>query len=342
MSHGKTESAVDRLNRRLARLMGKKDPNSPIKTPSIPSNNKFTAIIFMMLLLLWGLTGIYYVPNESYGIILTNGKINKVVNGIDIGITFPFPFSDIINLDSSQNTLSLSSSSTESGILVSSEDGKLLDLNASLSFVISDPQKYYLNYYQENSDLNQKINWLMSAIVQDYFIHHSSQELMQSSTIITANEIRNLATMVLRNYGLQVNTFNIKSLQNISQVNASLPKNNKRVTPAEQIMLEATQYQTQKLAQTESMVSEFNKLLPQYQANKTAIVELMYYKMLSVVNSKIPTAESYPLLSLSESQFIQIESNSSGIYTQISKSSSNDNARVLDRSVNRQREFKDR
>lgn len=342
MSHGKTESAVDRLNRKLARLMGKKDPNSPIKTPLIPSNNKFTAIIFMMLLVLWGLTGIYYVPNESYGIILSNGKINKIVNGMDVGITFPFPFSDIINLDASKNTLSLSSSSNESGILVSSEDGKLLALNATLSFVISDPQKYYLNYYQENSELNQKINWLMAAIVQDYFIHNSSQKLMQSSTIVTANEIRNLATAVLRNYGLQVNTFNIKSLQNISQVNSSLPKKNKTVTPAEQIMIEATQYQTQKLAQTESMITEFNKLLPQYQANKTAIVELMYYKMLSVVNSKISTAESYPLLSLSESQFLQVENNTSGVYTQISKSSSNDNARILDRSVDRQREFKDR
>lgn len=343
MSHGKTESAVDRLNRKLAKLMGKKDPNSPIKTPSIPSNNKFTVIIITMLLVLWGLTGVYYVPNQSYGIILTNGKINQVINGMDIGVTFPFPFSDIVNLDSSENTLNLASSSNESGILAATEDGSVLNLNANLSFTISDPQKYYLNYYQENSDLNQKINWLMAAIVQDYFIHRQSQKLMQSSSIVTANEIRNLSMIVLRNYGLQINTFNIKSLQNISQAKASLPKKSNDLTPAKQIMTEAAQYQAQKLSQTESMVAEFNNLLPQYQANKTAIVELMYYKMLSQVNAKSSMAESFQLLKLSESEFLRIESNPSGVYSVTSsKSSTNDDVRAVDRNVDRQREFKDR
>lgn len=342
MSHGKTESAVDRLNQKLARLMGKKDPNSPIKTPSIPSNNKFTVIIITMLLVLWGLTGVYYVPNQSYGIILTNGKINQVISGMDIGVTFPFPFSDIVNLDSSENTLNLASSN-ESGVLAATEDGSVLNLNANLSFTISDPQKYYLNYYQENSDLNQKINWLMAAIIQDYFIHRTSQKLMQSSTIVTANEIRSLSMVILRNYGLQISTFNIKSLQNISQAKASLPKENNDITPTKQIMTEANQYQAQKLSQTESVVAEFNNLLPQYQANKTAIVELMYYKMLSQVSAKSSTAESFQLLKLSESQFLRIESNPSGVYSlMVSKSSTNDDVRAVDRGVDRQREFKDR
>lgn len=342
MSHGKTESAVDRLNRKLARLMGKKDPNSPIKTPSIPSNNKFTVIIITMLLVLWGLTGVYYVPNQSYGIILTNGKINQVISGMDIGVTFPFPFSDIVNLDSSENTLNLASSN-ESGVLAATEDGSVLNLNANLSFTISDPQKYYLNYYQENSDLNQKINWLMAAIIQDYFIHRTSQKLMQSSTIVTANEIRSLSMVILRNYGLQINTFNIKSLQNISQAKASLPKENNDIIPTKRIMTEANQYQAQKLSQTESMVAEFNNLLPQYQANKTAIVELMYYKMLSQVSAKSSTAESFQLLKLSESQFLRIESNPSGVYSLMgSKSNTSDDVRAVDRGVDRQREFKDR
>ena len=37
------------------------------------------------------------------------------------------------------------------------------------------------------------------------------------------------------------------------------------MTPAKQIMTEAAQYQAQKLSQTESMVAQFNNLLPQYQ-----------------------------------------------------------------------------
>lgn len=341
MSHGKTESAVDRLNRKLARLMGKKDPNRPINTPSIPSNNKFTLIIVTMLLVLWGLTGVYYVPNQNYGIILINGKVDQLITGMDVGVTYPFPFSDIVNLDASENTLNLASSSNESGILAVTEDGNMLNLNANLSFVIDDPQKYYLNYYQENSDLNQKINWLMAAIVQDYFIHHNSQQLMQSSTIVTANEIRSLSMLVLRNYGLKINAFNIKSLQNVSQIKASLPKKSNDLTPSKQIMAEAIQYQTQKSLETESMVAEFNNLLPQYQANKNAIVELMYYKMLSQISTKSLIVESYPLLNLSESQFLKIESSSGGVYLPSSKSSTDD-VRAVNRSVDRQREFKDR
>ena len=111
----------------------------------------------------------------------------------------------------------------------------------------------------------------MAAIVQDYFIHHNSQQLMQSSTIVTANEIRSLSMLVLRNYGLKINAFNIKSLQNVSQIKASLPKKSNDLTPSKQIMAEAIQYQTQKSLETESMVAEFNNLLPQYQTNKTLL-----------------------------------------------------------------------
>ena len=166
MSHGKidkdpqnNDGLVERLNRVLARLMGKKPANrAPKVAPVVPSNRRFILIVVGMIVLLWGLTGIYYIPEDNYGLIFRNGKITHSVKGMDLGITLPYPLSNVETLDAGINNLSIGK---ESGNLfqLTTQDNQTLQLTAELSYTIIDPQKYYTSYYQETSDLNQKIAW---------------------------------------------------------------------------------------------------------------------------------------------------------------------------------------
>lgn len=347
MSHGKidkdpqnNDGLVERLNRVLARLMGKKPANrAPKVAPVVPSNRRFILIVVGMIVLLWGLTGIYYIPEDNYGLIFRNGKITHSVKGMDLGITLPYPLSNVETLDAGINNLSIGK---ESGNLfqLTTQDNQTLQLTAELSYTIIDPQKYYTSYYQETSDLNQKIAWLVMANTQKYFLHYNRVELLNASSIVLANEIRQQSTQQLASYGLQLDKFNILTLQSIgnlpsvSAASESSPASQNLPLSAK-LMQQALSYQQTSQAKTESMMLEYKQLLPQYRANKSAIVELIYYKMLSSIPAE-STAESYPLLKLTQEQFMRLIQNPTQNLSSIGADSRSD-IRAVDRSVNRQR-----
>lgn len=307
------ESVIDRLNRGLARLMGKKSsqPNDSQPPSKIPSNNRFIGIIFIMLVILWGLTGVYYVPEGSYGLILQNGKLSKVVKGLQAGMTLPFPFSDVIALDATSSSIYFGKASESTPFQVITSDEHILDASGEVSYHLSNPQQYFMTYYQENSDLDLRVNWLTKTIVQDYFLHRNSSDLLRSGNIVSSNEIRNLADKILANYGIELDKFNLISLHDVTKSAASTTPNLASIESLplnSQIIQEATNYSQARSLETESMVAEFNQFLPQYRSNNKMIAELMYYKMLSEIPAE-SSVSNYRLLALSLAQFSALSKN---------------------------------
>lgn len=346
MSHGKIDNnpekndgLVERLNRILARLMGKKPVNqAPKPNSTVPSNRKFILIVIGMIVLLWGLTGVYYIPDDNYGLIFRNGKIIKDVKGVSFGVTLPYPLSDVETLDATTNNLSIGKESTNL-FQLNTKDNYTLQLVGELSYSITNPQKYYLNYYQETSDLDQKIAWLLMANTQKYFLQHTRSELLNASSIVLANEIRQQTEQQIQTYGLSLGKFSILTLQNIAATSTGIlvesgvnAANNNSLNS--KIIQQAYNYQQATQDETESLVAEYKGLLPQYHANKPAIVELVYYKMLS----NIPSAqvESYPLLELTQEQFVALVQNPA--ISLDSAAGNRDDIRAVNRSVRRQRD----
>lgn len=342
MSHGKIDNnpekndgLVERLNRILARLMGKKPVNqAPKLNSTVPSNRKFIFIVIGMIVLLWGLTGVYYIPDGNYGLIFRNGKIVQDVKGVSFGVTLPYPLSNVETLDATTNNLSIGKESTNL-FQLSTKDNYTLQLVGELSYSITNPQKYYLNYYQETSDLDQKIAWLLMANTQKYFLQHTRSELLNASSIVLANEIRQQTEQQIQNYGLSLSKFSILTLQNMTNSSPNISAesaNNSSLNS--KILQQAYNYQQATQDETESLVAEYKGLLPQYHANKSAIVELVYYKMLSM----IPNAqtESYPLLQLTQEQFMTLVQNPA--ISLDSAAGNRDDIRTVNRSVRRQRD----
>lgn len=353
------DNLVDRLNQRLARLMGKKNRQNPHKN-NIPSNSKFMLIIFGMIIFLWFLTGIYYVPNGNYGLILRQGRISKVVKGLQIGLTLPYPFVQVVLLDEETNGMTIGKNSSGQFYSVITSDDQRLNINAEITYRISDPQKFFINYYQDSIDLDQRVSWLAMAIIQDYMLHHQAENIIHSNTIVTENEIRKLSNKILANYGLEFSKFSITSLVNnnaragnpATVIESSSFTNNPVVTDSAanakqlpaldtELIKEAHRYQQSKAAETESVVTEFKRLLPQYQANKSTIAELMYYKMLSTIPNE-SSPESYPLLGLSLAQIKQAGSSYDHKLLLTDKPQQPDDIRMVIRNVNRERIYKDR
>lgn len=346
MNHGNTDNNyentfVERLNQRLARLMGKKSGREP-GFDSVPSNSKFMVIIFVMIVFLWFLTGVYYIPQGNYGLLLRQGKVSRVESGLAIGITLPYPFADVTLLDAGENNFSIGKLDSENFKLITA-DNQQLALRAEITYKIADPYKFYANYYQDNVNLDQRVSWLAMAISQDYILHHQSSTLLQGSTIVTANEIRKLSNKIIKNYGLEFNKFAIASLVNVSKSTNAINVINSTAPLGAGLLAEAAKYQQEKMKQTQEIITEFNQILPQYRANKKAIVELIYYKMLSA----IPVESSpnlYPLLSMSMAQLLARQSGQVadlGLNRGSSQGLPKD-IRSVNRTVDRERMFKDR
>lgn len=338
------DSFVDKLNRFLARLMGKK-ANKPLPKHSnhpagVPSNFKFILIIIAMLAVLWGLTGVYFVPDASYGIILNNGKISKVVKGMDTGVSLPFPFSDVITLDASSNSVKFGKATESAAYLVLTADNRQLDVSGEIDYHIQNPQKYFLNYYQETSDLDQRVNSLSKTIIQDYFLHHDANEILHNSNTITGNEIRKTADAILNGYGLSIDKLSINSIKvavvaesnnaRLVATQAPVPAAGQSLTLAQQLLNQANLYSAAMQTQNKQWNTDFNQLLPQYRNNPKIVAELMYYKMLSNVPQAV---ESYPLLQLT---LPQLQSLGNAVSADGNFNLVNDNnPRLLNRNVNR-------
>lgn len=348
MSHGNLNNnssggIVDRLNGFLARLMGKKNnlPNNNSKKPlNTPSNSKFIVIVMLMGTFLWGLTGLYYVPDGYFGLIGQNGKIIKVVKGLSLGMAVPYPFSSLDVINSDDMSFSIGNES-ENSLTSITKDKQQMSLSIQVKYQVKDPTIYFKNFYQETSDDNLRMKWIVLATTQAYMQTKSASDLISSSKVIAANEIAVLTNKMLSKYGLNIIELNITNLRLVSHIESPVAIN---AAPSKvfnsgfgvQIINQAQLYAKNEASEVQSMNQQFNSLLPQYQANKQTIRELMYYKMLSSV--PIAHAESYQLLSLTESQFVQMamvgQKSVSGLF--------NYESRDHIRSVVRERIFQDR
>lgn len=336
-----SKSRVDRLNELLARLMGKKSSSQNLqkKSPKPASNGKFTIIVLFMLGFLWVLTGVYYIPQDTYGLIMDRGRITKLVNGITVGISKPYPFSNSVLIDASENNLSIGKDDDK--FMVASSDLRNLQFNLDVTYKIVDPKIYYTKFYQEIYDSNERIKWIIMASFEQYVHSLTSTQTFDMSRVILANEAGMAAKKELATYGIEVAKINIKDLQELPiapDVDESAVTENNQSKITQTIVSEAQNYAYNKQHSAESLTTEFKSLLPQYKTNPQIVQELLYYKMLSAI--PVPQKE-YKLLNLTESQFYDV-ANSGSLTDESGQSSSNNiRERRFSRVVDRERSFKD-
>ena len=347
MNHGKidkekAQTTLDKWNNAIARILGKKNKEPSDKNKMPTSDRKFGLIVVGMVVFLWLLTGIYYIPRNTYGIIMHNGKAISAKSGIAIGIDYPYPFSDIAIIDNVNSSLSIGKVENDQFLIVS-KNNKSLQVIIEVVYRISDPIKYFINHYQENIDLKELIKGQTQSLIQSYIVSKNSDELLAGSTIVIANDIRKYGESQLSNFGIKIEKMALIKLSNpdILRPSEKLSSASNHTDPADQIIKEANQYQTYVRADLESQLREFNQLLPQYKSNPNAIAQLMYYKMLSSIPQPESATPDFSLLQGSLDEFknkISQGNWSNHAQNDIAES----DVRRLDRSVDREREFKGR
>lgn len=338
------ESSLDRVNNFLARLMGKKNKqlnNSKMPKNNAPSDSKFVLIIVFVILVLWALTGLYYIPKDSIGIISYNGRVAKVVNGMEVGVTRPFPFSDMTIIDNDNTAFSIGKESDNQFTIVSSDD-KNMRVIAEVDYSFKDPALYFQNLYQDDTDLASQLNWITQSYIQKHLNAYTESEITVASKLIIANEISSAMNQDLNKNGIAIVRLNLISLTSENNTIIESPTTS---SFAESIIVEANNYAHDKAQQTKAMSADYYNLLAQYKANSKLVEDLLYYRMLSQIAESSNQESSYALLNISKADFLSLANNNVLPQT-LTKNNNvqqgNNNPRALERDVVRERTFLDR
>lgn len=324
MSHGNPkkntgpgmDAFIERLNQKIARLLGKKSKH-PLAPPDKTSDGGFALIVFVVALLLWGVTGFYYLGENQSGVILTNGSITDVVKGIKVGFVWPYPFGNIEIIDTNiSNLLKISKDDIGSdGYVVLSNDLVPIKIDAKFSYQVTNPQLLFLNVLQKNDNLDEMVRFAIWQKLHAYISHNSQNNVARDNLTVMAGLVRDDANIRLANSGIKVVKLEINSLSypnnNVNEtneeaaidqtesnaavaVNANISSNQPAIVV--QLLMEANKYKDDIYTQTKVNIDKFNQLLPEYKRDPDGIAEQMYFDMLAFVPRHSPN--QYQLLNL--------------------------------------------
>lgn len=301
------DATIERINKKIAKILGKKNNNSPKSGNT--SNKTFIIIIISMLLLLWFSTGFYYLSDKQSGIVITNGKITKIINGIKVGFVLPYPFSDIEIIDTGvSDFIKISKDDALDNYTTLSKDLVPVGINAKFSYQVIDPKLLFLNILQKNDNLNDVVKFQIWQELHSEIAKNNKDDIARKNLTVMSSDVKSAVNQNLTNLGivvvkLQIDMINYSggnmSVETINKATASAPIVADKVpldmpSIAVKVLDAANKYRADKMSETELNINKFNQLLPQYLQNPEGIAEQMYYDMLEKV--PIKKDDDYQLL----------------------------------------------
>lgn len=321
------DEAVKRLNKKISRILGKKNNN--LRPNRKVSNFTFSLILFIVTILFWLSTALYYVKDGYNALLIKNGEIVNEVHGMKVGLFYPFPFGQIELFDANASQLIDLDDIGKSTFYTASN--KAVKLDVHFSYLINNPKLAFEQVIQNQDNLNE--------FVANYVYIYTAQSVIKENEFksvnhtVFANTIRETINKKLSQYGLSIAKLNIYQESGNTIVSQ---KTNAYSNPlAEQIILEADDYKKNLALDTSAEIEHYNTLHAEYVKNKNAVIEQMYYDTLMVIPES--SNNSYKLLDMSLSEFLKQNSTVS-MMNNIS-SNTNGRGRKLDRDFTRQRHF---
>jgi membrane protease subunit HflK len=326
------DEIINNLNKKIGLLLGKTRNSSP---PKQTSNLNFSLIILCFTVLLWLSTGFYYLADNQYGLIFSNGRLISVENGMHVGFTKPFPFGDIQFLDNNVSDYIDLNKNNFNGhnLVVLSRDLHPLKIDAKFNYQIVNPQLVYTKLMLQNTSIDKILVVKVKNEIRSYLTGFSLDEITQQNLTILANEIKDSINKNLAVYGVKIIKLNINSIVS-DVINPTIATNNSEPLMAQQLLQQANLYKQNKLSQTKVEINQFNQLLPQYKKNPKAIVEQMYFDALEAIPMQ---HVEYSLLELNLSELLQKSEQTPAIVNNNISSSPALRSRNFSREVNRVR-----
>lgn len=203
---------IEKLNGFFSLILGKKNGQKQNQQKKLGSTTSFNIIVLLSILLLWVVTGFYYIADNQFGIILHSGRVVAVKYGSTVGLTYPYPFGDVVVLDKAQSGI-VNTDESEDNILLS-RDLAAFDISSNFSYKVTDAKKLYTKYVQDPDDWDTQVIWQVQSALHDFVANQNESSLLTVSLTELSTAIKQKLKNSLDNeYGIDITSFNLVSIK---------------------------------------------------------------------------------------------------------------------------------
>jgi membrane protease subunit HflK len=328
------DDKIDKLNRKIARLLGKKGNAKPLENNNsnnggngnndggVISNRTYAIVMLMCVLLLWLATGVYYVGENTYGLVMVDGQIKKVVTGPAVGVNMPIPLGGVVLVDGAATSMKgIGLSEMNGGYVALSKDLVPLELVGQYSFKVVNSQLMYNNLEITPQNIENTVKFNLLAATHRVLAKQDYASLKMANLTILAKDIVDNANNQLIKDGLTLVKLNINRLhlaaytETTSTLADDTSLDSQLTTKvADNLINEARSYRQDQLAKLQVTASNYNQLLKEYDNKPEAVAQQMYYDTLAYLASNSAcTKYTYLFLNLSQlaTQINQINASTS-------------------------------
>lgn len=278
---GQQSLNLDNIFSKLSDLLGKvgSGGGNSGNGPSSAIGGRLFAIIVVIAVAIWGLSGFYTIKEGELGVITRFGQVQPVMVGP--GLNWKPTFIDSVKPVNTKAVRGLAAS----GVMLTSDEN-VVRVEMNVQYQVADPIKYLFRVTNADNSLSQATDSALRSVIGKYTM---DKILTQGRTIVREDTKQELEqTIQAYDMGLKVLDVNFQAARPPEEVKAAFddaiaaredeqryireseayanevqPKAN---GDAQRLIENAKAYQVQTVLEAEGEVARFAKLLPEYKA----------------------------------------------------------------------------
>ncbi len=228
------DEALRNLQRKLSAMFGGRGGDGGGGGGGSPAVRGFGfATVVLVLLAVWGMTGLYKVDAAERAVVTRFGKFSRTADpGINIHLPWPIEARQIVNVEAFE------SFSDQTRMLTSDEN--LVDINLAVQYRRAEPVSYSFNVRDPDQTLKEVAESAIREIVGrsrlDFVLEEGRQEITAKTKELIQRTLASYKT------GIEVTTVNLQGVSVPEQVQSSQRDAIKAREDKERLALEAQAY----------------------------------------------------------------------------------------------------
>ncbi|GKX53370.1 FtsH protease activity modulator HflK [Budvicia aquatica] len=298
---GQQSLNLDNIFSKLSGLLGKVGSGgggNGGNGPGPAMGGRLFAIVAVIAVVIWGLSGFYTIKEGELGVITRFGQVQPVMVGP--GLNWKPNFIDAVRPVNTKAVRGLAAS----GIMLTSDEN-VVRVEMNVQYQVADPIKYLFRVTNADDSLSQATDSALRSVIGKYTM---DKILTQGRTIVREDTKQELErTIQVYDMGLKVLDVNFQAARPPEEVKAAFddaiaaredeqryireseayanevqPRANGQ---AQRLIENAKAYQVQTVLEAEGEVAKFSKLLPEYKAAPEITRERLYIESMEKVLS---------------------------------------------------------
>ncbi|HEY4367345.1 MAG TPA: FtsH protease activity modulator HflK [Steroidobacteraceae bacterium] len=290
------DEVVRNLQRRLAALFGGGNGTGRGPVAGGPGRSINIGVVALVLLAVWGFTGLYQVDAAERGVVLRFGKyVGTTQPGLRWHLPWPIETKQLVNIQT------IESFSDQTRMLTADEN--MVDINLEVQYRRANPLDYAFNVYRPDKTLEE----VSESAIREIIGRSKLDDVLESGRLEIVVRTKELIQRTIDAYktGIEVTSVNLQDVKVPQEVSPAQQDAIKAREDRDRFSLEAQSYandliprargngvrqvqdaqayRARKVADAEGEADRFTKLLTEYERSPAVTRERLYIETIETV-----------------------------------------------------------